>query len=386
MKFADITGHRQIIESLRHIADSGNIPHALLFSGSSGVGKFRTARAFAQYIHCKNHTNGESCGKCPSCQQHQSHNNPDVHFIYPVVKKDGVLVSKDLIEQWKEMIDDFSYMPVAKWNELIKAGNSQPAIYVDESEEIVAKASLSAFQEDFKIFIIWLPEKMRTEAANKILKIIEEPYEDTLFILVSNDSSKILPTILSRTQRFNFKPIEQSEIERFLLNKGINQEEAAEVAAIAQGSLEKADEMACHPDELIEFSELFKEIMRAAYALKAKKMKELSESMAAMGREKLLRFLNYAARMIRNNYIYNFNIPEIVQMTNDEYSFSSKFSPFIHEGNVEKLESEIEKASSHIERNANSKIVIFDFLLLVSRLVRQPRVTVLPFTDLPDLI
>ncbi|MCH5226819.1 MAG: DNA polymerase III subunit [Muribaculaceae bacterium] len=378
MKFSDITGHEEIKSTLRDLVDSGKIPHALLFSGISGIGKFRTARALAQYIHCKNRKNGDSCGVCPSCLQHQKHNNPDLHFIYPIIKKEGALISKDLIEEWREMLDEYSYMPPERWNELIKAGNSQPAIFVDESEDLIIRASLSSFQEEFKIFIIWLPEKMRTEAANKLLKAIEEPFEDTIFILVSNNDTKILPTIFSRTQRFHFKPLSEDTLCSMLIENGVSREIASDAARISEGSLQKADEIACYPDELLEFSDLFKETMRAAYALKAKKLKELSESAASFGREKLIRFLNYCSRMIRENYIYNYQLPTLVLMTREEENFSSRFAPFIHDGNVEQLSEEIARAIRDVERNGNSKIVMFDFFLLLSRLVRKPKALALP--------
>lgn len=378
MKFAEITGHKDLINSLRGVTERGKIPHAFLFSGISGIGKMRTARAFAQYLHCKNRENGDSCGKCSSCLQHQKHNNPDLHFVYPIVKKEGALISKDMIELWREMLDNFSYMPPEKWNELINAGNSQPAIYVNESEEIISRASLSSFQEDYKIFIIWLPEKMRPEAANKLLKVIEEPFEDTIFILVSNNDSKILPTIQSRTQRYNFKPLSETELQELLLKTGVGEEIAADAARISEGSLQRADEIACHPEELLEFSDLFKDIMRAAYGLKAKALKELSETAAGYGREKLLRFLAYCNRMIRENYIYNFNIQPLVLMTREEEQFSGKFAPFIHDGNVEQLSEEVARATQDIERNGNSKIVMYDLMLLLSRLLRKPKASSLP--------
>ena len=378
MKFREITGHKEIIDSLRRLVDSGKIPHALLFSGISGIGKHRVARALAQYIHCKNRIDGDSCGVCPSCLQHQKHNNPDLHFIYPIIKKEGSLISKDMIEPWRDMLDKYSYMPPEKWNELLNAGNSQPSIYVNESDSIISIASLSAYQEDYKIFIIWLPEKMRPEAANKLLKIVEEPFEDTIFIFVTNNDAKILPTIISRTQRFNFKPLSEEDLEQLLIKSGVDKEMAEDAARISQGSVQKADEFANHPGELLEFSDLFKGIMRAAYALNAKSLKEYSELIAAFGREKILRFLNYCARMIRENYIYNYNIPALMMMTKEEELFSKKFSPFIHDGNVENLSEEIARAIQDIERNGNSKVVLFDFMLLLSRLVRKPRATTLP--------
>lgn len=379
MKFSEIAGHNDTITSLRAFADTGRIPHAILLSGISGIGKFRLARAFAQYIHCSDRTGGDSCGKCPACIQHAKFNNPDLHFIYPVVKRDGCLVSKDYIGAWREMLSDWSYMPPEKWNELLQAGNSQPAIYVNESEDMIARASLSAYQENFKIFLIWLPERLRPEAANKLLKIIEEPFEDTIFIMVSNDDSKLLPTIFSRTQRFNLRPLSTYDINRHLTReKGIPPNLAEAASRIAEGSMGKAEELACHPEEIMAFSALFKEIMRMAYGLKGRRLKSLSEEAASMGREKLLRFLAYAGRMIRENFIYNMNMPAISMLTPEEEEFSIRFAPFIHEGNVEELASEISRAASDIERNANAKIVMFDLLLLLSQWVRTPKPAHLP--------
>jgi DNA polymerase-3 subunit delta' len=379
MKFADIAGHQATVTSLRSIADSGKIPHAILLSGISGIGKMRLARAFAQYVHCSSRHGGDSCGVCPSCVQHQRLNNPDLHFVYPVIKRDGAVVSNDYIDQWREMMADWSYMPPQKWNDLLNAGNSQPAIYVNESEEVIAKASLSAFQENYKIFLIWLPEKMRPETANKLLKIIEEPFDDTVFILVSNDDSKLLPTIFSRTQRFNMRPLSEMEITTHLMrNHGVSPEMAAAAARIAEGSMGKAEELACHPEEILEFSSLFKEMMRMAYALKAPSLKTISEQCAAMGREKLLRFLNYSSRMVRENFIYNLRMPFISLLTPEEEEFSRRFAPFIHEGNVEALSDEISRAATDVERNGNAKIVMFDLMLLLSQWVRSPKPVPLP--------
>lgn len=379
MKFSEIAGHRETIDALRAIADGGRIPHALLLTGISGIGKFRLARAFAQYVHCSRRSGGDSCGVCPSCIQHMRHNNPDLHFVYPIVSKDKRRVSTDYIDEWKQMLNEWSYMPPEKWNDIIGAGNSQPAIYVAESEDIIAKASLSAFQENYKIFLIWLPEKMRPEAANKLLKIIEEPFEDTLFILVCNDDSKLLPTIFSRTQRFNLRPLSGDEITRHLSQRRAVTPQLADTASrIAEGSVAKAEEIVCHPDEMLEFSSIFKELMRMAYALNAPMLKSISERCAAMGREKLQRFLSYCSRMVRENFIYNLRLEPLSLLTPEEEEFSRRFAPFIHEGNVEGLAHEISRAASDISRNANGKIVMFDLCLLISQWVRMPKPAVLP--------
>lgn len=379
MRFADIAGHESTIEALRQIADSGRIPHAILLNGISGIGKMRLARAFSQYVHCSNRKDGDSCGVCPSCLQHKNFNNPDMHYIYPVLKKEKMQVSSDYAEQWKEMLTEWSYMPPEKWNDILQVGNSQPYIYVPESEDIIAKSSLSAFQENYKIFLIWLPERLRLEAANKLLKVIEEPFEDTIFILVSNDDSKLLPTIFSRTQRFNLRPLSEENISSHLVrHKGVSRNVASSASHIAEGSMGKAESLACHPDELLEFSDLFKEIMRNAYALKARNMKILSEKCAGMGREKIMRFLGYANRMVRENFMFNLRMPQISLLTPEEEQFSEKFARFIHEGNVEKLQQELSRASSDIERNANAKIVLFDLMLLLSQAIRTPKPSVLP--------
>lgn len=373
MKFSEIAGHKATIDSLRSLVDKGNIPHAILLSGKPGIGKFRLARAFAQYVHCSNKKNGDSCGECLSCLQHQSLNNPDLHFIYPVIKGGlSAPLSKDYIEQWKEMVSEHSYMPTDKWNVLLNAGNSQPSIFVSESDNIIVKASLSSYRENHKIFLIWLPEKLRPEAANKLLKILEEPFEDTLFVLVSNDSNRILPTIYSRTFRYNLLPLDDQELKEVIEKPyGLDTETVEYVCSLAGGSVSKAEAIISESGEEHDFLELYKEMMRMAYGLKWKKLKEVSEKIASWGREKSIRFLNYSSRQTRENFIYNFKVRSLVEMTLAEEEFGSKFSPFVNAMNVETIMEELANAASDIERNANAKIVLFDMLLRISGALRK---------------
>ena len=233
------------------MADSGRVPHALMLGGMPGIGKMRLARAFAQYLHCQARVDGDSCGRCPSCIQHQTLNNPDLHFAYPIVKIDSKpTLCSDWAPQWREMLEQWSYMPPERWNELMNVGASQPRIFVTESEEIINRATLSAYKEKLKIFIIWLPELMQNETANKLLKIIEEPFSDTVFILVSNNDAAVLPTISSRTRRLNMLPLPEDEIASWLCEqRGLDSREALATARRAGGSISKADQIACHPDE-----------------------------------------------------------------------------------------------------------------------------------------
>lgn len=368
MKFSDITGHSNLIKALKTLTDENRLPHAIMLAGQSGIGKMKLARALAQYIHCS-HKSGDSCGKCPSCLQHQNFNHPDLHFIFPVIKKEGS-ISQELMDKWRLMLQKFPLMEPEQWNNIIDAKNSQPIIYVNESDSLIQKVALSSYREDIKIFIIWLPEKLQTAAANKLLKVIEEPPEDTLFILVSNEPSNVLPTILSRTQRYNLGSISEKEIYEFLVKeKKFDSQTATEVARLSEGSLSHALEIAGESGELKEFTDLFISMMRICYSLQGKKIKETADTMAAFGRAKIIRYLSYCNRMVRENFVYNLMLPQIRQQSQTEEAFSQKFSPFVNEKNVEDLSEQFSKASFDIERNANSKIVCFDLLLQISRLL-----------------
>ena len=373
MKFAEIIGHNDQINILKKLVNDNKIPHALLISGPEGIGKLALARAFAQYIHCTGRVNNDACGKCPSCLQHQSINNPDMHYIFPIVKRSSpkMTISEDFMMQWREFIDETTYAPFEKWLEKIDAGNSQPQIYVEESANILYKANLSNFSAKHKIILIWLPEKLREEAANKLLKIIEEPFNNTIFIFVSNEPQAILPTIFSRTQRINLQKPNLRQIASYVASFAVDESQAIEIARISDGNFNKVLDNLHFSTETESFRELFQELMRKAYSRDIRALKDWSENIASMGREKERRFLNYMARMIRENYIFNLQIPEINYLNNEELQFSKRFAPFINEQNVEAIINEINLAEVEIARNANAKIILFDFCLKLIFLIKN---------------
>ncbi len=366
MRFADIAGHNNVKEHLRALVDSDRVPHALLLSGPEGTGKLALARALAQYMHCVSPVNGDSCGRCPSCVQHASLNNADMHFVYPIVKskQKHQLVSTDMADAWRNFLSCGNYASWQRWLDIIDAGNSRPGIYVEESAEILRKLNISNFSARYKVMVVWLPEKLQGEAANKLLKIIEEPFDDTKFIFVSNDPASILPTILSRLQRVAVTRLSDDEIAAILVDtRGVDPQAAVQLAYISDGNACTALDAVETAGEFDEFMELFQDIMRKAYMRDVKALRDNGDTVAAMGREKSLRFLAYCARMVRENFIYNLGRQDLVRLTGAEARFSTRFAPFINAANADDMMRLFDEAAADISRNANAKIVMFDTLL-----------------------
>lgn len=343
--FRDVPGQEEAKRRLRMAVDSGKLPHALMLSGPSGLGKMLLARAFMAYAHCENPHDGEPCGKCRNCRLHADIDHPDVHFSFPIVKSAAkhYLTSDNRHDVWVKMLTGHPMMTPRNWLDLIEAGNSQPAIHVEEAQDIIRFAAFPPYATQLKFFVIWLPERLRPEAANKLLKVIEEPSRGICFLLVSNNELEVLPTIMSRAQRIEVRP----------------------TAVTSDQALDR--------EETAEFRQVFQTLMRDAYQRKIGNIKRLSESTAIWGREKLTRFFTYMTAMIRENFIYNLRIPQLNHLDAQDEAFSRNFSPFIHAGNVEEMIAECDRARNEITRNCNAKIVMFDFFLLIVALIRRKR-------------
>ena len=374
MRFCDIPAHESDKQRLRNFVTTGRIPHAILFEGPSGIGKFALARALAQYIHCEKPIDGDSCGKCPACIQHASFNHIDTHYVFPVVKKTSPKksFSDDYYDEWKEFVEQNQYMNFEKWPAALGNTNAQPAIYVDESAELIRKLSFTSHKSQYKIVILWLPERMNDECANKLLKLIEEPHGDTLFLMVSNNPSLILPTIYSRTQRIELKRLPDQVIADYLTaTYAIDKQDALALAHIADGSMIEAEKAVSLSDESKLFLDLFIQLMRLAYQRKVKDLRTWSVDVAAMGREQEMRFLGYCQRLIRENFIYNLKVQDLNYLNKNEDDFSRNFARFITERNVEKLIEVLNNALTDISMNANAKIVLFDMAVKVILLLKS---------------
>jgi len=385
MLFSEIIGQQEIKKRFINTVTEQRIPHAQLLRGPEGIGKLALAVAYAQYICCENRSATDSCGVCPSCVKYKKMAHPDLHFVFPVIKPAGrqSIVCDDFITEFRKMVLDRMYFSVNQWYSEISGDAKQGLIYSNESEEIIRKLSLKTYESEYKIMIIWLPEKMHGTCANKLLKILEEPPEKTVFLLVSNEPDQIITTILSRTQQVHIPRLSETEIANALLRNEeleVEPDAAAYAAHIANGSYLNALSVLNEGDENKQNFERFRMIMRLAWNVGNKKdhaslktLRSWSDEMAAaaMGRERQKNFLVYAQRMTRENFIRNIQLPELNYLTSTESEFSTKFSPFINERNVEDLMAEFALAERQIEQNVNAKMVFFDLVLKVIMLLKR---------------
>lgn len=370
--FSQIIGQEDIKARLIQDAENGRIAHAILFSGPSGCGKLALAIAYARYLLCQQPHKGNACGQCSSCRTSANFAHPDLHFVYPIIKykKTEDSISDAYIKQWRERLGKGLYFDMEDWLSDMKAGNQQTLIYAAESEQIQRKLSLKSTMGGRKVMVIWMPEKMHSSCANKLLKLIEEPPTDTIFLMVSEEPDKILPTIISRTQRIEFKGVETEKIAE-ALSRYLPTEDAMTVARSAQGNYTQALKVVDNSRDNALFLNLFIMLMRLSYLRKIKEMRKWSEQMAGMGREKQKAFLEYSLRLIRENFVYNFRLPELNYMTKEEAEFAKNFARFVNERNVIKIMDEINRAARDIEQNTNPKMVFFDFALKMIVLLIQ---------------
>ncbi len=374
MRFRDIPGHEDVKERLRAMADERRVPHALLLEGPVGSAKFMLIRALAQYIHCENHTpDGDSCGKCPSCLQHQTFNHIDTIYSFPVIKKAGKsTISNDCFGEFKNFISDSPYMDIEKWIAMLGNINSQPVIYVEEGAELIRRLNFTARQSLFKIVLLWLPERLKEETANKLLKLIEEPHPDTIFLMSSDNSRAILPTIYSRVQRIAVSRYSDDEIKHFLTaSYPVSETDAETLARLSSGNVIEALSLVDISRMRQQFLDYFIELMRKAYQRKIGLLRQWSNDVAVLGREQIIKFLDYASRLIRENFILNLHVDQLNYLTEDERKFSVNFARFINERNVLKMFEVLNKAREDIAGNANPKIVLFDLAVKTILLIKQ---------------
>lgn len=374
MLFKEIIGQQAVKERLVRSYKEGRISHAQLFLGPQGSGSLPMALAYAQFISCTNKQEDDSCGSCSSCVKYNKLVHPDLHFVYPVALSKDVKTSTDVAVEWREAFLDNPYITLFSWFEQLAAENKQAVIGTEESAEILRKLSLTTYEAEYKIMIIWQAEKMNPSAANKLLKILEEPPDKTLFLLVCENEDQLLRTIVSRTQLVKINKISDSDLMNALVSlHGQTAEAAEKISHLADGSYAEALLLVSENENAGQNLASFQKLMRASLKFDPKAVISWIEEINAGGRERQKNFLNYALHILRESAMMNYGDDSLVKLSADEQEFVKKFSPFIHGANIERFIEELNKAHFHMERNASAKILFMDLAFKFNELLSVPK-------------
>lgn len=376
MLFSDVIGHEDLKKRLIQSVRESRVSHAQLFLGPEGSGKMALALAYAQYINCKNRSESDSCGVCPSCKKYMSLTHPDLHFVFPTatnkdVKKDP---ESDLfIADWREyVIDNQGYVDLPDWFNKLDVENKQGIINVRDASTILRKLSFKAYESEYKVAIIWMAEKLNNQSANKLLKLIEEPPEKTLFILIAEHQEEILTTIRSRCFMLKVPKLGLQETQQALVQRlGCSEQDACDAAALANGNWLLARHYAINQEDEKFYAETFQKWMRYCFKVAIPELIDfVANEIKPLGREKQKEFLEYGLNIFHNSLLFNNNMPDEVMLPADEKNFTKNFAPFINSKNVAQICELFEESINQVERNANASIVFMDDSFKITKLLR----------------
>ena len=380
MQFRDITGQEELKEHLRHSVDTGRVSHAQLFTGSTGQGSLALAVAYTQYLFCPHRHDGDSCGVCPSCKQIAGLAHPDLHLVFPVNKqgkKAGEKVlSDDFIDRFRQLFfEKQGYFSPHEWYAKLDLGKTlKGAIMASEADEIIRKLSFKSFESDYKVMLVWLPETMNEQAANKLLKILEEPWDKTLFLLVAEQPDLLLQTIISRTQEVTVPRISTEVLEDYAMKHGVaDRAQAHNLARLASGDKIRLGQLIAGADdeERRENFELFCTLMRLSYNDRHLELISWAEDAARLTREQQRSLLKDMLRLLRESFMLHAGIPQVGYLWGEEKKFCTNFAPFVGGRNIEPLIDEVERAMMQISQNGNPTIVFTHFALAVSKMIKH---------------
>ena len=370
MHYTDIVGQAEAKERLIKMVNTNRVPHALLFSGKDGCGHLLTAITFAQHLLCKNKTEAEPCGVCPTCSKVSKLIHPDLHFVFPIIKSKSVKTSNNLLPEFRDAFLQNPYLTLNDWVEELNAENKQPIIPVEESEDILKKLSYTSFEGSYKIMIMWHADRMNNEAANKLLKVLEEPTDNTIFILIAPDTERLMATIISRVQHIPFFQADEKEITAALINQyQVSEESAKQAAFLSDGNFREALATLQKGDEGVSFLTHFQNFMRVALKFDCNKALEWVDENASNDREKQKQFITYSLAVFRDALMFNFGEKSLVRLSGNERQFLEKFAPFVNQKNYQALAEEFNSTYYYIERNANPKILFMDLLLKTNEFI-----------------
>jgi DNA polymerase-3 subunit delta' len=374
MQFKDVIGLHIAKDKLLSQFKQGRVSHAQLFLGQEGGGNFQLALAYAQLINCKNPSENDSCGKCSSCLKYQNFQHPDLYYIFPnntneTVKKDPQ--SELFYKEWVNFLKTKPYFSLEDWTEELNAENKQLIINKLDIGSVNKFLSLRKSEGKYKVVLIWWPEKMHHVASNKILKMLEEPTIDSVFLLVGHQSEELLPTIISRLQILNIEKLSTQEITNGLIKiESLPESNAKDIAALCDGDMVKAIKISSNPESGLIYTDLFIRWMRACYELRMENLIEWIDEISNLGREKQKDFISYCLRMLREVLISNYTDGSLNNMNDAESKFSVRFSLFIHAGNISFFHQTLNELNAAIERNGHPKMQLLSVSLKICNYLR----------------
>lgn len=372
MQFSEVIGQNKIKEKLIQTVQSDRISHAQLFHGKLGSGSFALALAYAQYVFCKNKQETDSCGTCPSCLKINNLSHPDLHFSFPVQLESKKKTSDAFVQEWRKMILENPYSSEQDW--YLKNGNEKKKgiIGVDESVEVAKSISLKSYEGGYKISIIWLAENMNAASANKLLKLIEEPPDNTLIFLCVESLETILPTILSRTQVVRLAPLSELEIAKKLEEKqNLSPQRAIEIAGYVNGDYSLALNELTRGDEGSFFFDNFVSWMRLCFKKDVAGAVKFVAEVQKMGKEKQKAFLLFVLSIFQKSLAGNYVGIQSIKTSEEQKKFIQNFMPYVHERNIGHLHSIMSEAYYNIDRNANAKILFLDLSFNLFKLIKK---------------
>lgn len=371
MKFSKVIGQEPVKKRLIRSVKENRVSHAQLFLGPEGCGKLALAVGYAQYICCENKQENDSCGVCRSCVKYEKYAHPDLHFIFPISSTKDKPISAAYIKDWRELlIQQESYIGLDDWYRTIGLETKQGIINVKDCDEVIKTLGLKAYESEYKIMIIWMSEKLYHAAAPKLLKILEEPPDKTLFLLVCEDHEQMISTIISRTQIIKLPRISEKDIVQTLIEKhNISPKRAHEISRMAEGNYIEARRFSGDNQDDYNFVKM-RDWLRFCYKDNIAELIKWSEEIARIGREKQKDFLINSIRILRESMLISSGLQDMIRTDGEEHKFASDFAPFIHQKNAEIIINEINDAVFHVERNANARILFLDLSLKMAELIK----------------
>ena len=376
MQFKDVIGQEAVKQRLIASVRENHVPHAQLFLGPAGSGKLPLALAYAQYILCPNRTETDSCGVCPTCQKIQKLVHPDLHFVVPTANTKKVKSNPEsdlFMEEWREyVIQNEGYVDTSSWYTFLDVENKQGYMSVRDAASLLRKLNMKSYEGEYKIAIIWMAEKMNPQCANKLLKLLEEPPEKTVFLLIAEDAEELLATIKSRTALVKIPSIDLTAVEAALKTRlSCNDKQAHDAAMVSEGNWITACHSVQESEEHKFFFTTFQQWMRLCFRAAYSEIIDFSSTVKGIGREKQKELLDYGLRIIRNSLLFNNNLAEIVMLPEDEKVFNSKFAPFVNPANLAQIAALFEEAIRQIERNGNAQLIFTDMSFKMVGLLKK---------------